>query len=320
MPILREIPKKCKFRHLLRFNVPLAEKTGFRTGGIADVYFEPTSIEELDTAICYFFEENIPVSIIGGGTNILVADKGIRGVVVSLQKLRTIQTEKLTDGGFLVTAESGVLMQELIDFCIGQEFAGLENFGGLPGTVGGAAYMNARCYEKSISDVFYSARTLSFFEKRCILDEVKYHKEDWDYKKSPFQTEDGVKLGYNRPIILSVSFLLTQGIKKEIEALAQEKLADRTTKGHFRAPSGGSTFKNNRNFGKPSGKIIDEAGLRGLRVGGAQVAPWHGNFIINEHNATAADIRTLIETVQRKIFESNGIRLEPEILYAGEWN
>lgn len=168
--------------------------------------------------------------------------------------------------------------------------------------------MNARCYEKSISDVLVETEIL---DENQEIRHIPLNPEDFDYKRSPFQNRD--------VLILAACFRLERqpadAIRREMEA----HLQDREEKGHFRFPSAGSAFKNNRAFGKPTGKIIDELGLRGLRLGGAQIAPFHGNIIINTGNAAAADIRALVDTVREKVHIGAGIELESEILFTGDW-
>ena len=188
----------------------------------------------------------------------------------------------------------------------------IEQFAGLPGSVGGAVYMNARCFDKSISDILFSVSTMEIDRKnhKTTLNQEHFNACDWAYKKSPYQ-------GGNR-FITTVTFLLTQKNASEQDKIAAEckkYIAERVNKGHFKYPSAGSVFKNNHDFGKPSGMIIDEAGLRGTTIGGAKVADFHGNFIINTGNAKASDIKALVELVQAKVHEKYGFFLETEIIF-----
>ena len=139
------------------------------------------------------------------------------------------------------------------------------------------------------------------------IDEYIFDSKDWDYKKSPFQSGD--------KFIVEVNFKVHKGRKNDIFDKAESYITDRELKGHFKYPSAGSVFKNNRSFGKPSGKIIDEVGLRGFSVGDAQVAPWHGNFIINTGSATAMDVKKLVEHIQKNVQEKTGFLLECEIIF-----
>jgi UDP-N-acetylmuramate dehydrogenase len=169
--------------------------------------------------------------------------------------------------------------------------------------------MNARCYERSVSDVLVTAEYLDGDTGRREVLTVK--QEEFGYKKSPFQ-------GKNR-LILGASFALEPRPEGEIRAEMEEHRRDREEKGHYRFPSAGSAFKNNRLFGAPTGKIIDQLGLRGLAEGDAQVAPWHGNIIINRGKARAEDIRLLVEQVRTRVKDALGFELEPEILFTGDW-
>ena len=301
----------------IRQNVKLKDFTSFEIGGTADIYITPDSIEELKEALLFIARERLPTILLGGGTNMLIPDSGIRGAVIhtcNLKELRLFGTGQ----DMAVEAATGASMQELTEFCAAQGLSGLEDFAGLPGTVGGAVFMNARCYEKSISDVIVSVSELSVSEDGCTLKEHGYHPDEWAYKRSPFQPPDKnyAAITGDRRIIVSAVFQTTPGDPEAIRAVMEKRIADRREKGHFKLPSAGSVFKNNRAFGKPSGMLIDEAGLRGLRIGGAQVAPWHGNFIVNTGQATAADVTELIITVRRRVKEQTGFELEPEIVFA----
>jgi UDP-N-acetylmuramate dehydrogenase len=207
-----------------------------------------------------------------------------------------------------VTVRAGTGMDALVDAAVEQGRGGLEFLAGMPGTLGGAVWMNARCMEKSISDMLIETEIVDETGKHLIL---PYKDGDFSYKKSPFQGRE--------VLILSAKFRVYEREAEEIRREAESLRRDREAKGHFRAPSAGSAFKNNRAFGKPAGKIIDELGLRGFSVGGAAVAPWHGNFIINTGNATAEDIRALVNAVTEKVRAARGFVLEPEILFVGDW-
>jgi UDP-N-acetylmuramate dehydrogenase len=186
--------------------------------------------------------------------------------------------------------------------------SGLEFLAGMPGTIGGAVWMNARCYDHEAADIL---------AETAIIDEnLEYVKilrnvNAFSYKKSPFQDKNIV--------IVSASFILRPRPEAEIRKEMTSHRDDREKKGHYRYPSAGSVFKNNRSYGKPSGKIIDELGLRGLSVGGAAVAPYHGNIIINTGAATSGDIRKLALLVAARVKAETGFELESEILFVGEW-
>ena len=307
-----------EFPDIIQKNIQLSSFTSFKIGGNADIYITPSSPEQLAAAVKFIKRERLPAILLGGGSNILIPDEGIRGAVIHTCNLNRIRLQETT-GMPLVEADAGTSMKDLTEFCAAHGLAGLEDFAGLPGTVGGAVFMNARCYEKSISDVLKSVSVLYFSEKTCIIKEYAYRKEEWAYKHSPFQPQNKryAVLEGNRPIIVSARFKTLPGDKNAIRKTMDERIADRTEKGHFKFPSAGSAFKNNHAFGKPSGKLIDEAGLCGLRIGGAQVAPWHGNFIVNTGSATAHDVMELITTIRKRVKDHTGFELEPEIIFAG---
>lgn len=307
-----------QFRDILQKNVTLRSFTSFKIGGNADIYITPSSLEEFTAALTFIQEERIPALLLGGGTNLLIPDEGIRGAVLHTYRLHTIQLLH-SDGKLFVQAEAGTTMQELTEFCAEHSLTGMEDFAGLPGTVGGAVFMNARCYEKSISDVLGSVSAVYCSETGCTIKEYECRHDEWGYKRSPFQPQHKryAELSDNRPVIVSATFHVEQGDTALIRKKMESRIADRTAKGHFKLPSAGSVFKNNHAFGKPSGQLIDEAGLRGLQIGGAQVAPWHGNFIVNTGSATAQDVVKLIEVIQKRVKDATGFELEPEIIFAG---
>lgn len=312
------------------FDEPMSAHTTFKVGGPADLFVSPSSTEELCAVFDLFREARVPVSLVGGGSNLLVSDRGIRGAVVSLLSFNAIacldtpqdSVSPPVSGRIFVRAGAGASMKDLTEWCASSGLSGLERFAGLPGSVGGAVFMNARCYETSVSDVFFAAEVMHFGNGRYRIEESKFDPDGWSYKKSPFQERtgtDSLVLEDKASVILSAVFMLSSGVESRIREEMEKYVRDREDKGHFRFPSAGSMFKNNHAFGKPSGKLIDEAGLRGFRIGDAQVAPWHGNFVINAGNARAEDLRLLVTEVQRRVFAATGFLLEPEVIFAGEW-
>ena len=321
MDALQTLKKNKFFKTSLLYNYPLKDITSFKIGGNAEAFFSPQTEQELSRGLLLLKKSGIRLSLIGGGSNLLVADTGIKGVVISLKYFNKIEIEE-KDTDLFIRAGAGVLTDKLTEWAIENSISGFEDFGGLPGTIGGAAFMNARCYEKSISDILVSARTLeikqngeaSFYSETT---EYQFCSKDWDYKKSPFQANaNGIMLNENRKLVLSCLFRAKYGDKLLIQERTEKRRIDRIQKGHFKAPSAGSTFKNNRLFDKPSGKIIEEAALKGFSIGGAQVAPWHGNFIINTGNASSRDVLQLIQHIQKTVFEKTGFFLEPEVIFA----
>lgn len=297
-------------------NEPMATKNTFKVGGNAAVFVLPENVSQLQSALAGSAAAEAPYFLLGGGSNIVFPDDTYNGVIISTENLNSItmtddKPENLPDDKVLVTCEAGTPMAAFVKFCTEHSLKGAETFAGLPGTIGGAVYMNARCFEKSISDILYQTEHIDFTKPtQSKIVTMDFNPADWDYKKSPFQTS-------KKLCIASATFCLTYAPdeKTQIEADCKKYIAERVDKGHFKFPSAGSVFKNNHNFGAPSGKIIDQAGLRGYTIGGAQVAPFHGNFIINVNNATAADIKKLVEYVQKTVQTQTGFLLEPEIIF-----
>ncbi len=303
MRSVRELVAEIKPKGGVAFDEPMYRHTSFGLGGPADLFLVPADESDLARAWLSLESDGIPTFLLGGGTNLLVADRGIRGAVIDLSGMRGIEVD-----GCTVSAQAGTPMDEVVERALAAGLSGLEFAASLPGTAGGAAWMNARCYEAEVSDVLERVESLSRDGAR------RSHAVDpaaWGYKRSPFQQ--------NREAILRVHFRLHPGSRPEIEARMLEHRADRERKGHFRFPCAGSIFKNDRSLGAPTGRIIDEMGLKGLRIGGAQVAPFHGNIIVNLGNASAADVRALVEQVEDEARRQRGIALEREVILVGDW-
>ena len=321
---INDLNKKTPFSGFIGFNEPMANHTSYRTGGPADLLVRPDKdvFPAWTPAMLRAAKaEDIPVFVLGGGANILVSDKGIRGIVLDTGSWEGVEEPLLpgnpapaaghgssNQGGLLVKVLSGTLVDTLTENLAGRGLSGMEFLAGMPGTVGGAVWMNARCYGKSVSD------QLALVE---ILDEnletvpVPFCERDFSYKKSPFQ---------NRNIlILSAVFRVFPRDASDILKTMAEHRQDREEKGHYRFPSAGSVFKNNHAFGEPSGKIIADLGLKGLGIGGAQIASWHGNLIVNKGNASSMDIRLLMDEVVKRVKEEKGLSLENEVLLIGDW-
>ena len=316
---MEKINSELNFSGELRFDEAMSARTTFKIGGNADVWVRP--VKDIFPAYTAGLleaarEEGIPVFVLGGGANILVSDSGIRGIVLDTGLWRGVETRRTrrtqgtrrsqrTQRGDVL---SGTAVDELVDELAEMGLSGVEFLAGMPGSVGGAVWMNARCYGKSVSDVLLETEILDENFQRQI---VPFRAEDFAYKKSPFQGRES--------LILSASFSLECRDPAEIRREITEYRRDREEKGHFRLPSAGSAFKNNPEFGDPVGKIADELGLRGISVGGAQVAPWHGNIVVNTGNATARDVRELMDEVARQVKVKRGFELENEVLFVGEW-
>jgi UDP-N-acetylmuramate dehydrogenase len=294
------------------FDEPMFKHTSFKIGGPADLYLKPDA-DCFEAYIAVLLRlaraQGIPVFILGGGANLLVADSGIRGVVLDTGSWTGeyfLQQSSVASAETAARFRSGTLTDDAVCWAAANGLSGMEDFAGLPGTIGGAVWMNARCYESSMSDILTQTTYLDeHLERAAVLTDPAV----FAYKKSPFQDR--------KTVILEATVALRPGNTALIAEKTAARRQEREAKGHFRYPSAGSVFKNNRSHGRSAGKIIEELGLRGIQIGGAQIAPWHGNFIINTGGATADDVKRLIALVEEKAWQAFGIRLEREVLFAG---
>ena len=311
VPSVRNILEKINVSSPIRFDEPMRLHTSFEVGGPADIYAEPESIEDLCSIVREVRGLGMPLFPLGGGANILVSDAGIRGVVIDMRHFDELEIvgSGAVGGGTLLRAGAGLAISDVAAWAADRDLAGLDFLYAMPGSAGGAIWMNARCYGVSIDEVL---REVDYVDEAGEPRTYRINRGDFDYKKSPFQE--------NPWIICSGVFALRPETSKDVWGRMEEHREDRTGKGHFVAPSAGSVFKNNRAFGSPTGMIIDELGLRGYQIGGARVSDSHANIIVNTGTATARDIRRLIEHVESEVLERRGLELEREVLYAGEWS
>ena len=295
----------------VRYDEPMANHSTFRAGGPADCWLRPSG-DGFPVFAASLLQaagaEQVPVFILGGGANILAADAGIRGIVMDTGAWAGEAAQQREE---VVEFLSGTSLDTAAEIAAGRGLSGLEFLAGMPGSMGGAVWMNARCYGSEIADVLHETEIVDFSRNPPERRRLSASKTEFGYKHSPFQSR--------KNLILSASFCLRHADENNIRAVMDSHRNDRESKGHYRHPSAGSVFKNNPAFGMPTGKIIDNLGLRGLRKGGAQVAPWHGNLIINTGGASAADIRHLVNEIARQVKAATGFALEPEILFVGEW-
>ncbi|NLC92550.1 MAG: UDP-N-acetylmuramate dehydrogenase [Treponema sp.] len=297
------------------FNEPLSPRTTFKIGANAALLLEPFSIDSFIFCISYLKSQNQIFFILGGGSNVVFPDDDYSGCIISTNKLSQISSVTTSTSisssdkplSELVHCDCGTPFSALINFCINNNLTGIEEFAGLPGTIGGATFMNARCFDKSLSDIIFSTTFYDIKKEKIFTEE--FQSNQWDYKKSPFQQSE--------KIILSVILKLqkNQTSSEDIKNLCNHFTSERINKGHFKFPSAGSVFKNNRTFGKPTGQLIDEAGLKGLQIGQAQIASWHGNFIINKGKAKSSDVKALVNIAEEKVYNKFGFSIEPEIIF-----
>ncbi len=301
---VENIAKKINIRGILRLDEPMSLHTSFHIGGPADIYARPAGREDLAVLLSAADREGLPVFILGGGANILVSDRGIRGLVIDMGDFAGIQVQDPW-----IIAGCGAPVSSIAETASEASLAGMEFIYRMPGSLGGALWMNARCYGRSIGDV---PGWIEYFDPQLNECRLELPSESFGYKRSPFQK--------NGAILLRAGFRLTHDDAGNIRMRMKEVEEDRRTKGHFAYPSAGSVFKNNRSFGEPTGVILDRLGLKGTRRGGAQIAPFHANIIINTGGATAGDVAFLVSYARETACSQYGIELEPEIRFVGEWS
>ena len=281
----------------------MKKHTSFQIGGKADWYIKATTIEEVKTCLKIAKEQKIPFYVIGNGSNILVKDKGIRGIVLEIQ-LQDYEIEQQKEQ-VVVKVGAGVKLAFLAQLLCKKEITGFEFASGIPGTIGGAIRMNAGAHGREMKDVVLETIYLDEEGKK---QKRTNQEQQFSYRHSIFCD--------TKEIIVGAVLRLQQGSKEEIQEKMQEYATYRKEKQPIEFPSAGSTFK--RGEGYITAKLIDECGLKGYQIGGAKVAQKHAGFIINTGNATAQDVITLIQYVQNKIQEKYQKRIDLEIEIIGE--
>lgn len=345
--LTKEIPENQVF-----IDEPMSKHTSFKIGGTADIFVKAKNIKELKYIIKIAKKEKVHLTIIGNGSNVLVKDKGIRGIVVKIEfeeisietavlnksKLKDILTAEMAETEMklpkwedvIVTVGSGVKLGELAQKLLKEEITGFEFAAGIPGTIGGAVKMNAGAYGEEMKDIIMETKCLDLecYEKlieKTNIDDIEITSEN-DNAKSPeiiilnnkeqnFSYRHSIFMERNY-IILETRLELKRGEYEEIKAKMEELLASRIEKQPIQMPSAGSTFKRGTDY--ITAKLIDECGLKGYQIGGAKVSEKHAGFIVNEKDATAQDVIDLIKYVQNTVYEKTGKKIELEIEILGE--
>lgn len=296
----KDLFEKIYLEDEIMINEDMKNHIYFKVGGPADIFLTPKSIEQLSETVKICKQNNIPYLIIGNGSNLLVKDGGIRGVVIALTKL-----DKLQSKGNFIKAEAGVLLKDVSDRAVENSLTGFEFASGIPGSVGGAVFMNAGAYDGEIKNVILEAEVLDEEGNVIVLN------------------RDELELGYRTSrvmkdnlVVLSAIFQLELGEKEAIQSRVDELTAKREEKQPLEYPSAGSTFK--RPEGYFAGKLIQDAGLKGYSVGGAAVSEKHSGFVINKGGATAKDILELIKYIQDEVYKQFGVELHTEVRILGE--
>lgn len=323
----------------IRTHEPMAEHTSFQVGGPADYFFSPSSVEEVKEILRWAREQQLPLTFVGNGSNLVVADQGIRGLVICLEEAFSEMTfveagqvdaclepadhslwrrfceglphsPNYTDFGVppvLLRAQAGALIKAVSATARLAGMTGLEFACGIPGSVGGVVNMNAGAYGNSIEDSVFLTRSLS-------LDGLEHwtlgEGHQFDYRSSYFS-----RAGH---VVLESYFCLRPGDAREVENLCADYSQRRQTTQPLDLPSAGSMFKRPRGYF--AGKLISDAGLKGFQVGGAAVSEKHAGFIVNLGGAKAEDIRNLVRQIQQRVFDMEGVRLETEVKFIGDWD
>ena len=299
----KELQEGIKRKNILK-DEPMKEHTSFKVGGIADYFIKIENIDELKFLLKFVEKKKIPLTIVGNGTNLLVTDKGIRGIVAKIE-MNGFRFEKNVDS-VIFTAEAGLTLPKLAGIALKEEFAGLEFLFGIPGTIGGAIRMNAGAYGSEMKDVVLKTKYID--RKSLKIKTLDLKENKFEYRNSIFSKKDY--------IILETTLKLSKGTKDEINAKMDEYMKSRKEKQPLEFPNAGSTFKRKGDI--ITAKLIDECGLKGVSVGDACVSEKHAGFIINKGKATASDILELIDKIKKVVKEKQNIDIELEVLVLGE--
>ena len=279
-------------------NEPMSRHTSFKIGGPCDVMVFPKTVDEVKNILAFAKEENIRVTVLGNGSNVLVADEGIDGIV-----LKTTELKAITCDGNEITAQAGARLSALCEVAKEHSLGGLCELSGIPGTVGGGVYMNAGAYGGEICHTLVSS---VYIDENHEVKTLTAQEHELSYRHSVF-------FEHPRWVILETRFCLTPADRDELHEKTVELLKKRNEKQPLEYPNAGSTFK--RPEGYFAGKLIEDANLRGFSVGDAQVSEKHCGFVINRWNATAEDVCRLIKIVRETVVKEFGVTLEAEVRF-----
>jgi UDP-N-acetylmuramate dehydrogenase len=284
----------------LKVKEPMKDHTSFKVGGPADLLLIPESRDQLLAVLKILKGINHPVFIIGNGSNLLVKDKGFRGIMIKTTGLKKVEVV-----GETLIAEPGISLKELADVALSAGLTGLEFASGIPGSLGGAATMNAGAYD---GEMKHCIKSLEVLTEDGSIKSIPLEDCQFGYRQSVLQK--------NKWVLLAVTIGLSHGDQAAIKDKMQDLNSRRSDKQPLEYPSAGSTFR--RPEGYYAGKLVQDAGFKGYRLGGAQVSEKHSGFVINKDNATAADILNLIATIQNGVKEQFGVELKTEVIVIGE--
>lgn len=292
--ILEEI-QKIVSKDKIFTNEPMSKHTSFKIGGPAEIFVKINNVEELKLIIKISKQAEVPITVVGNGSNLLVSDDGIRGIVLKIEfdKIEIEESGKLKVG-------SGVKLAFLAQKCLKEKLEGVEFASGIPGTIGGAIRMNAGAHGSEMKDI---VKKITCMTRDGKIQVISNEEAKFEYRNSIFSQNDY--------IILEAEIQLRKGNPEEIRSKMDEYATYRKEKQPIEYPSAGSTFKRDNDF--ITAKLIDECGLKGYQIGGAQVSEKHAGFIINKGNATAEDVKQLMKYVEEQVYNKFGKKIEPEI-------
>ena len=291
--------EKIISKERIKQNEPMKNHTSFKIGGPAEFYIKITSIEELQKILGFAKKEKIRITILGNGSNVLVSDSGIKGIVIRTN-LKEIKIEEKEENKVEITVDDATPIGFLAQKLLKEEITGFEEISGIPGTIGGAILMNAGAHGKEMKDIVTEITAIDYNGK---IHKFTNEQSEFTYRNSIFSS--------GKYIILQAKILLEKGNTKDIKAKMDEYAQFRKEKQPIEYPSAGSTFKRGTDF--ITAKLIDECGLKGYQIGGAQVSEKHAGFIINKGNATSKDVEELIKYIKQKVYEKFGKEIETEI-------
>ncbi len=297
-----EILKKFIPEERIKQNESMKKHTSFKIGGPAEFFIKVNSIEEIQKLLKFSKENEIPLIVVGNGSNLLVLDEGIKGIVIKLE-LKEIEIQQEDKERIKITVGSGVPLGLLAQKLLKEEISGFEELSGIPGTIGGAIIMNAGAHGKEMKDIVTEVTVMDYNGK---IQKFTNEQSKFEYRHSRFSNSEY--------IILQSKLLLQRGSSDQIKEKMDEYAKYRKEKQPIEYPSAGSTFKRGEDF--ITAKLIDEAGLKGYSIGGAQISKKHAGFIINTGNATAKDVLDLVKYTQDKILEKFGKKIELEVKIA----
>lgn len=300
---LEEIFSEIFFKGDMRFVEPMMKHTSLRIGGPADVFAIPQDIPSLKNMLIILKRQGIPFLPLGSGTNVLIRDEGIEGVVISLMYFRKIEIISEDEGNVNVYVEAGTPLQRLVQFSKEKGYSGIEGLAGIPGSVGGAICGNAGAFGYEMKDVL---SFVSMMDAEGYIKELRAEDIEFGYRRSSIPLDE---------LLLGAEIVLKKDEKENVSSKIENFLKMKWESQPISEPSAGCVFKNSS--GLSAGRLIDEAGCKGMRVGDVEVSSVHANFFVNKGKARASDFIKLMENVKSRVKETSGIELEPEIRIVG---